>query len=151
MAKYRNIENTFECLDSRTGSDVFLKIFQVADHYKVQPSTVRKWARDGRLAAYKLSRDYRLAWIDVWACEDAVIPKGTDLQERYRMPLITKADIAAGMNVSVRTVDRWIYSGMPTRNVFGNVRLNPRDAQDWLKRELGLLAPLYPYLTDELI
>ncbi len=141
-------------LDSLNSSDRFdhlLDICKVADHYRVQPSTVRKWAREGRLAAYKLSRDYRLAWIDVWACEDAAIPKGPDLQERYRMPLITKADIAAGMNVSVRTVDRWIYSGMPTRNVFGNVRLNPRDAQDWLKRQFGLLAPLYPYLTDELI
>ncbi len=140
-----------DSLNSSDRFDHFLDICEVADHYRVQPSTVRKWAREGRLAAYKLSRDYRLAWIDVWACEDAAIPKGTDLQERYRMPLITKADIAAGMNVSVRTVDRWIYSGMPTRSVFGNVRLNPRDAQDWLKRQFGLLAPLYPYLTDELI
>jgi hypothetical protein len=40
---------------------------------------------------------------------------------------------------------------MPTRNVGNNVRLNPRDSQHWLKSEFGLLAPLYPYLTDETI
>lgn len=128
-----------------------LTVCDVATHFRVQPSTVRKWAWDGRLVTAKLNRDYRLSWADVWACEDAATPRGIDLEKRYRMPLIMKADVAAGMNVSVRTVDRWICSGMPTRNVFGNVRMNPRDVQDWLKRQFGLLAPLYPYLTDEVV
>lgn len=126
-----------------------LSIGDVANHYRLQPSTVRKWVREGRLEAVKLAREYRLSWPDVWACENGLIPRGIDLQKRYQMPMITKMNVSAGVNISVRSVDRWIYSGMPTRNIFGNVRMNPRDVQDWLKLEFGLLAPLYPYLMDE--
>lgn len=145
--------NTFEpqTLFTKSSANNFLTISDVAEHFRLQPSTIRKMVRSGQLSANRISRDYRLTWSAVWGCENAPQPRGEAQEARYCQSLITKADIAAGMNVSIRTVDRWIASGLPTRNVGDNVRMNPQDVQEWLKVEFGLMAPLYPYLTDELV
>ncbi|MFX0543634.1 helix-turn-helix domain-containing protein [Roseovarius sp. S4756] len=134
---------------TRSSVNDLLTISDVAEHFQLQPSTVRRIVRNGQLSAHKIGRDYRLSWADVWMIEKAPQPRGAAQEARYRQSLITKVDIAAGMNVSIRTVDRWIASGLPTRNVGDNIRMNPQDAQEWLKAEFGLLAPLYPHLTDE--
>ena len=74
----------------------------------------------------------RLAWPDVWACEDGPIPKRARIA-RYKEDLLCKKTIAGALRVSVRTIERWIEDGLPTRNVFGAVRCNPHDVTDWLK------------------
>ncbi|TYB85214.1 helix-turn-helix domain-containing protein [Oceaniovalibus sp. ACAM 378] len=142
VSETSNRIDSIECL---------LTIADVSEHFRLRPATVRKYVRDGQVSGHLVGREYRFSWANVWAIEDGPQPRGTQQQERYKLPLITKTDIAASMAISLRTVDRWIASGMPTRNVGNNVRLNPRDSQHWLKSEFGLLAPLYPYLTDETI
>ncbi|WP_272011419.1 helix-turn-helix domain-containing protein [Roseovarius sp. ZX-A-9] len=139
----------FETANHKAPNYSLLTIAEVAEHFRLRPATIRTWVRVGRIDANRIGRDFRLTWADVWACENAPRPRGAAQEARYRQSLITKADISAGMKVSVRTVDRWILSGLPTRNVGANVRMNPQDAQEWLKAEFRLLAPLFPYLTDE--
>ena len=60
---------------------------------------------------------------------------------RYQDDLLGKKTIASALRVSVRTVERWIDKGLPTRNVFGAVRCNPHDVTDWLKLQ-GVDLPL---------
>lgn len=55
------------------------------------------------------------------------MPKGLRRQ-RYKDPLLTKQDLAHGTGNSTRTIERWIADGLPTRNVFGMVRMNQADA-----------------------
>lgn len=109
-----------------------LNIIEVAEHYQLKPATVRKMVRDGALAALRIARDYRVCWQSVWACEEGPTPQCVEQENKYRLRLITKTDLAESMNVSLRTVDRWVLSGLPTRNVGYNVRMNPVDAQEWL-------------------
>ncbi|MCZ4262228.1 helix-turn-helix domain-containing protein [Limimaricola sp. G21655-S1] len=110
-----------------------LSIEEVARHFRLRPDTVRRKIRAREIDAVRIGRVYRLAWPDVWACEDGPMPKRA-LTARYQDDLLTKKDIAAALSVSVRTVERWIEDGMPTRNVFRVVRCNPHDVSDWLKR-----------------
>lgn len=122
-----------------------LNIAEVAGLYQLQPATVRKMVRDGALAALRIARDYRVCWESVWACEAGPTPQSVEQEKKYRLRLITKTDVAADMNVSIRTVDRWLQMGLPTRNVGSNVRMNPVDVQDWLGAETELSAPLYTH------
>ena len=109
-----------------------LPVETVAKHFGLKPDTVRRKIRSGEISAVRLGRHYRLAWTDVWACEVGPMPKRAHFS-RYQTDLLAKKDIAAALSVSVRTVENWIESGMPTRNVFGSVRCNPHDTADWLR------------------
>lgn len=112
----------------------------VATHFSLGPDTIRARIRAGDLRACRINRDYRLRWEDVWSCERGPMP-GRARAMRYRTPLLTKKDVAAAVSVNVRTVERWIATGMPTRNVFGAVRMNRDDVSDWLKVSLDLDLP----------
>lgn len=108
-----------------------LSIEEVARHFGLRPDTVRRKIRAREIDAVRIGRVYRLAWPDIWACEDGPMPKRARIA-RYQVDLLTKKDIAAALSISVRTVERWLEDGMPSRNVFGVVRCNPHDVSDWL-------------------
>jgi excisionase family DNA binding protein len=109
-----------------------LSVEEVAIHFGLRPDTVRRKIRAGEIEAIRIGRVYRLAWPDVFACEDGPMPKRARIT-RYQENLLCKKNIAGALRVSVRTVERWIDDGLPTRNVFGVVRFNPHDVTDWLK------------------
>ena len=109
-----------------------ISVERVARHFGLKPDTVRRKIKTGAIDAVRIGRNFRLAWPDVWACEEGPMPKRARIT-RYQDDLLSKKDIAAALSVSVRTVERWIENGMPTRNVFGAVRCNPHDVTDWLK------------------
>lgn len=109
-----------------------LSVEDVAIHFGLRPDTIRRKIRAGEIDAIRIGRVYRLAWPDVWACEDGPMPKRARIP-RYQDDLICKKAIAGALRVSVRTIERWIGEGLPTRNVFGAVRCNPHDVTDWLK------------------
>jgi len=113
-----------------------LSVEEVASHFGLRPDTVRRKIRKGEIDAIRIGRIYRLAWPDVWACEDGPMPKRARIA-RYQEDMLCKKTIAGALRVSVRTVDRWINEGLPTRNVFGVVRCNPHDVTDWLKLRGG--------------
>lgn len=115
-----------------------LTIADVARHWALNEDTVRRHIRCGNLPAQRLCRTFRLTWEEVWACEEGPFPRGPG-QERYRAPMISKAKLARALQCSERSVERWISDGLPTRRVFGSVRLNPHDATDWLRMRLGLV------------
>jgi excisionase family DNA binding protein len=113
-----------------------LTVEEVAHHWKLTPETVRRWIAEGRLRASRLNRVYRLDWKDIWACERGAVPSGKTAV-RYKKSLLTKDELAAEYRVSIRTVERWVGDGLPTRNVFGSVRFNEDDVVDWLGKEMG--------------
>ena len=113
-----------------------LTIDDVARHFALKPDTIRRRIRSGDLDAVRINRNYRVDWSSVWACEEGPFPRGRGM-ERYKAPLMTKRDLADRLRVSARTVERWLYDGLPTRNVFGRVRVNPHDAEDWLRARFG--------------
>ena len=51
--------------------------------------------------------------------------------------LLDRRTLAARTERSLRTVDRWLDSGLPTRNVRASVRVNAVDAADWLRGKYG--------------
>lgn len=114
-----------------------LTISEVAEHFALKPDTVRRRIRSGDLPAVRLNRTFRADWPDVWACEEGPMPRGRGI-ERYQARLLTKKDLAARLRVSPRTLERWIGDGLPTRNVFGRVRINPHDAGDWVRGRFGI-------------
>jgi excisionase family DNA binding protein len=109
-----------------------LSVEEVARHFRLRPDTIRRQIRAGAIDAIRIGRTYRLNWPDVWVCEDGPIPKREHIS-RYQDDLLAKRDIARSLRISVRTLERWIEDGLPTRNVFGVVRCNPHDVTDWLK------------------
>ena len=109
-----------------------LSVEEAASHLGLRPDTVRRKIRTGHIDAIRIGRVYRLEWQDVWACEDGPMPKRARVK-RYQDDLLSKKAIAGALRVSVRTIERWIDEGLPTRNVFGVVRCNPHDVIDWLK------------------
>lgn len=122
-----------------------LKTTDIAHHFGLSCDTIRRRIRNGELIAQKVRVDYRTTWPAVWACEDGPMPKGKFLG-RYKAPLLSKRDLAGVVAYSVRTVERWVQDGLPTRNVFGVVRMNPYDVQTWLVREHGLEVPIEDFL-----
>ncbi|MCT4373434.1 helix-turn-helix domain-containing protein [Yangia mangrovi] len=119
-----------------------------ADHFRVRPRTIQIWIRDGKLQSYRIGRAHRMTWAEIWACEDG--PKPTRKTEaRYRLPLMTRAELASRLAISDRTVDRWIADGLPARNVFGLTRFNPVDAEEWLRRRHDPTLP-YGFVSEGL-
>jgi hypothetical protein len=114
-----------------------LTLEEVAEHWQLRPAAVRARIKDGELHAVKIAGRYRMTWPDVWACESGVRPAGV-LADRYRAPLLTKADLAQAMRVSVRTVERWMHDGLPTRSVGSNARINRAEAVSWLRARFGI-------------
>ena len=98
-----------------------LTLEEAADHWQLRPAAVR----------------YRVAWTDVWACEQGARPTGA-LAARYKTPLLIKRDIAVAMRVSVRTVERWMQDGLPTRSVGPNVRFNRAETALWIRARFGI-------------
>lgn len=119
-----------------------LSVEDVASHFGLRPDTIRRKIRKGGIDAIRIGRTYRLAWPDVWACEDGPMPKRAGIT-RYQDDLLCKKAIARALRISVRTVERWINDGLPTRNVFGAVRCNPHDVTDWLKLRGVDLPPVW--------
>lgn len=117
-----------------------LSVQEVATHFGFRPEAVRTRINSGELRAFRVNRSYRCEWPDVWACEEGPAPRPQQ-PERYQAPLLSKKELAARLRVSVRTVDRWLQGGLPTRNVFGRVRVNPHDAEDWLRLCQGTELP----------
>jgi excisionase family DNA binding protein len=109
---------------------------EVAHHFALTDATIRRKIRAGDLLATRDRRDYRVTWQSVWACEHGPIPK-RNLCERYKEPLLSKKHLAGATGYDIRSVERWIEDGLPTRNVFGSVRVNPSDAKEWLKHARG--------------
>lgn len=70
-------------------------------------------------------------------------------QKRYEDALIAKSRVAFACEVCIKTVERWIDAGLPTRNVFGSVRMNPWDVQEWLERTFGMEVPIERLRGDE--
>lgn len=114
-----------------------LNTAEVAHHFDLTGETVRRKIRAGELMATRDRRDYRVTWQSVWACEQGPMPK-RNLCERYKEPLLSKKHLAGSTGYDIRTVERWIQDGLPTRNAFGSVRINPSDAKEWLKHVRGL-------------
>lgn len=114
-----------------------LTIEDVAEHWQLRPSAVRGRIKAGALRAVRIGGRYRTTWPDVWACESGVRPSGA-LAARYRTPLLAKTDVARAMRVSVRTVERWVQDGLPTRSVAANVRFNRAEASSWIRARFGI-------------
>lgn len=114
-----------------------LTVEDVARHFGLRADTIRRHVRSGKIKAFRIAHAYRFDWRDVWGCEAGPTPKG-DRQARYKTPLLDRRQIATAIGVSVRTLNRWIHLGLPTRDVFGNTRMNVHDVEDWLREEFGV-------------
>lgn len=116
--------------------DYILSVAEVAAHFNLSARTVRTHLIKGTLAGVRLAGIWRCAWADVWAAEQGPVPRGAR-GKCYKQPLLSKKTLAEKWRVSERTVERWIVAGLPTRNVFGSVRIAPADADLWLARTFG--------------
>lgn len=56
---------------------------------------------------------------------------------------MTVCDIAAPLRVDIRTVERWLAEGLPTRNVGTNVLLDEDLACAWILANKGLTLPRF--------
>lgn len=113
-----------------------LDVAAVATHFALTEATVRSYLRSGRLPGVRLKGEWRTGWEQIWAVERGPMPKGGNRQA-FQMPLLSKAGLARQLGTSVRTVEGWLEQGMPTRNVFSNVRIAPIDAETWLSSKFG--------------
>lgn len=114
-----------------------LTLEEVAEHWQLRPAAVRMRLKQGQLPGVKVAGRYRVNWDDVWACERGPRPSGV-LAGRYKTALLTKRDIASAMRVGVRTVERWMHDGLPTRSVGGNVRFNRAEVVLWIRARFGI-------------
>lgn len=113
-----------------------LTVRQLAAHWAVSDRTVRDRIKSGALPAQRFGQ-FWIAWPDIWAQENGPRPRPAQVA-RYRMDLLTRHGLAALTGRSLRTVDRWLAEGLPTRNVGGAVRINEADARDWLNARHGI-------------
>lgn len=111
--------------------DFTLTVSDIAAHFSLSHRTIRDHLSSGRLKGVRIGGLWRARWRDVWSAETGPAPRGPKM-DAYRQPLLTKAQLAASWAVSERTVERWIAAGLPTRNVFTNVRVAPVDAEAWI-------------------
>lgn len=111
--------------------DFTLTVSDIAAHFSLSHRTIRDHLSSGRLKGVRIGGLWRARWRDVWSAETGPAPRGQKM-DAYRQPLLTKAQLAARWAVSERTVERWIAAGLPTRNVFTNVRVAPVDAEAWI-------------------
>ena len=93
----------------------FLSVADCARHFSFSEKTVYKMIKSGELPAEKFG-SYQIAWHDAWACEHGPVPR-PELHTRYMSDLLNRQTLAARTKRSLRTVDRWLDSGLPTRNV----------------------------------
>jgi excisionase family DNA binding protein len=117
-----------------------MTIEDVARRWSLTPNTVRTMIRVGALDAARLGGRYRLTWDAVLAAEGGRRPRSVET-DRYRAPLLRKSDVARRMRVSIRTVERWIADGMPTRPIGDNVRMSPWEVDRWLRGRFGFGLP----------
>ena len=117
--------------------DYNLTVADVAKHYALTERTIRSHLKAGRLKGVRIGGLWRCSWRSVWSEEQGPLPKG-EREEPYRRPLLTKRDVARQWGVSERTIERWIVAGLPTRNVFGNVRIAPEDLGAWVQAQFGV-------------
>lgn len=110
---------------------------ELSKHWRLNAATIRHYHASGALQGFRVNRSLRFAWIAVWALEKAPAPASRQA-ERYQTPLLTKRDLAHALGVSVRTIDRFLQRGLPTRNVGANVRFNRFDATEWLALHAGV-------------
>lgn len=124
----------------------FLSVAECARHFSFSEKTVYTMIKSGELPAEKFG-NYLIAWSDVWACEQAPMPRPA-LYPRYMSDLLNRQALAARTGRSPRTVDRWLDNGLPTRNVRDSVRINAADAADWLRAKYGSSVRLNRLLTS---
>ncbi|WP_088636312.1 DNA-binding protein [Phaeobacter sp. 22II1-1F12B] len=117
--------------------DFALDVTAIATHFALTEATVRSYLRAGRLPGVRLKGEWKTSWDHVWGVERGPTPRSANRQA-YQLPLLSKSDLACRLATSVRTIEGWLASGMPTRNVFSNVRIAPVDAETWLIHTLGL-------------
>ncbi|WP_306132745.1 hypothetical protein [Roseivivax marinus] len=117
-----------------------ISVAECAQHFAFSPRTVYSMIESGGLLGEKFG-EYSIAWEDVWECEAGPAPR-PEMQGRYRTPLLTRKSLAALTGKSLRSVDRWLASGLPTRNVRRSVRINAMDAAEWLSIRYGSTIPL---------
>ena len=113
-----------------------LTIEEIGRHWRLRPAAVRKRIASGDLPAVRIGGRYRAEWPAVWSCEAGRTPSGAGA-ERYKVPLLTKRDLATAIRVSTRTVERWIADGLLTRDVGDNTRLNRSEAARWIRNRFG--------------
>ena len=116
--------------------DYNLSVADVARHYDLRPRTVRDHLKRGNLRGVRIGGEWRCSWPDVFAAERGPTPRG-ERAECYKSQRLTKKTLAAKWGVCEKTVERWIEAGLPTRNVFGSVRIAPVDAEEWTTRTFG--------------
>ena len=117
-----------------------LTVQDAAAHFSLTSGTVRARIKGGAIRAQRINRIYRIEWADVWACEDGSMPEKVRV-ERYKLPLLKKSRVAEKLLLCIRSVERMIDEGLPTRNVWGSVRLNPEDVRDWMTTNRGIVLP----------
>lgn len=109
----------------------FITVLECARHWGVCTKTVYNMIKSGVLPATKFCGKHQIAWPDIWACEQGHRPRKRQ-QGRYKIDLLSREQMVERSETSLRTVDRWLAQGLPTRNVGTCVRVNPQDAADWL-------------------
>lgn len=117
--------------------DFALDVAATARHFALTDATVRSYLRAGRLPGVRLKGEWKTSWDHLWAVERGPTPTAAN-RRAYQLPLLSKSGLARRLATSVRTVEGWLASGMPTRNVFSNVRIAPIDAEHWLVHTCGL-------------
>jgi hypothetical protein len=124
-----------------TSSDLpFLTVARCARHFDLSTRTVYKMITSGELRAEPFGH-YVIDWADAWACEQGPIPRDA-LIGRYATDLLSRQGLVDKTGRSLRTVDRWLADGLPTRNIRASVRINALDAVDWLAGHYGSAVPL---------
>tara|TARA_R110001583_G_scaffold133477_1_gene285342 strand:+ start:242 stop:625 length:384 start_codon:yes stop_codon:yes gene_type:complete len=118
-----------------------LTVADVAAHYALTARTVRDRLKDGSLSGVKINGEWRCSWPDVWDVEKGPMPGGKR-SKAYKTDLLTKRAIATEWSVSERTVERWIAAGLPTRNVFGSVRIASIDIEEWTSQHFSVAGKL---------
>lgn len=127
--------NNLQCMEHT--HEYNISVANVAHHYDLKPRTVRDHLKTGNLRGVRIKGAWRCSWRDVFSAEKGPMPCGKRA-ELYKSQLLTKRTLAAKWDVCERTVERWIESGLPTRNVFGSVRIAPIDAKEWTGRAFGI-------------
>lgn len=131
-----NRDYIIDTISSKRGEAEMPTVQDLSDHWSLSSRTIWKYARQG-LKHHRVNREFRFEWPDIWSFEDGPRPP-TALHERYTTPLATKRTLATALKRSVRSIDRFIERGLPTRNVGGNVRFQIHDAAAWLERHAGV-------------
>ncbi|WP_281969210.1 DNA-binding protein [Roseovarius nanhaiticus] len=125
----------------------FLSVADCALHFSFSERTVYEMIKSGELPIEKFG-SYLIAWPDIWAREEGPMPRPA-LYTRFMTDLLSRQTLARRTGKSLRTVDRWLDRGLPTRNVRASVRVNAADAAEWLRAKYGASVRLNQLLTSE--